>query len=305
MRRASILAALAASLCLATPAAQAAQSARLHVTFTPNRLGGATTVTFDITIAAPPDSVPPPLTVLEVRYPGNLGIAVSGLGLTTCPPTTLEAAGVEACPADSRMGLGSALVEIQVGPEIERETAAVTIIRAPEHNGQFALLFYAEALSPVSAQLVIPGLLRQTQASGNIHLDIPLVPSLPDTPDVAIAKLHATIGPRGLTYYEHVRGKIVPYHPRGILLPDHCPRGGFPFAASLTFEDRSHASASTKVPCPAHREPTPNLRRISRCGSPRSASTLYGRIVSRGLATERLMDRNRCKQPISSGEIFA
>jgi hypothetical protein len=218
-------------------------------------LGGTTTVTFNITIAAPPDSIPPPLTALEVRYPGNLGVAVSGLGLTTCSKATLEALGIEGCPADSHMGLGSALVEIQIGPRIEHETAKATIVRAPAQNGQFALLFYVDALSPVNAQLAIPGLLRQTADGGGIRLHIPLVPSLPGAPNVAIVQLHATLGPRGLTYYEHIHDKIVPYHPRGVLLPKRCPRTGFLFDASLTFEDDSRTSASATVPCPKRHKP--------------------------------------------------
>jgi Squalene/phytoene synthase len=37
-----------------------------------------------------------------------------------------------------------------------------------------------------------------------IHIDVPLVPSLPEAPDVSVVRTHATLGPRGLTYYEHV-----------------------------------------------------------------------------------------------------
>jgi hypothetical protein len=253
MRQASIFAiSLLTSLCLAAPTVQAVQSTSLHVAFTPKHLGTATTVALSIQIAAPHGRIPPPLTGLEVRYPGNLGVAVSGLGLSTCPQTKLEAFGVEGCPTDSRIGLGSALAEIQIGPEIEYETAEVTIIHAPEQNGEFALLFYANAESPVSAQLVIPGQLDQTLSGGRIHLDIPLVPSLPGAPNVAIIQLHATIGPRGLTYYEHIHGKIIPYHPRGVLLPDRCPRGGFLFTATFGFLDGTHASAHTTVSCPKH-----------------------------------------------------
>lgn len=256
MRQASIFAvALLASLCLATPTAQAVQSARLHATFNPKRLGTSTTVEFSIQIAGPHDSVPPPLTALEVRYPNDLGVAVSGLGLTTCSQAKLESLGVEGCPADSRMGMGNVLAEIQIGPEIEYETAAVTIIRAPEQNGQLALLFYANAASPVSAQLVIPGLLRQTPSGGGIHLDIPLVPSLPEAPDVAVIQLHATIGPRGLTYYEHIHGRTIAYSPKGVLLPDRCPRGGFPFTAILSFLDGTHTNAHTTIPCPRLHKP--------------------------------------------------
>jgi hypothetical protein len=230
--------------------AHAAQSTTLHVAFTPERLGQATTVEFGIQIAPTANSVPSPLTELDLSYPGNLGIAVSGLGLDTCSQSRLEADGPEGCPADSRMGKGSALAEIPIGPQAIHETANVAIVRAPAKDGQLALLFYANAATPVSEQITFPGQLFPAPDHGSLHIEVPLITSLPGGPNAAITELHATLGPRGLTYYEHVHGKNVSYHPNGILLPDSCPRGGFPFAASFTFEDGSHTSTSTTVPCP-------------------------------------------------------
>jgi hypothetical protein len=239
--------------CACLPAtAHAAQSARLHVAFTPERLGQATTVEFAIQIAAVADRAPSPLTELDLSYPSNLGIAVSGLGLTTCSKTRLEDHGPEGCPADSLMGHGGALAEIPIGPETVHETAEVTIVRAPAKDGHLALLFYADAAEPVSEQIIFPGTLFPAPGLGSLHILVPLVPSLPGGPNAAIVKLHATLGPRGITYHERIHGKVVDYHPNGILLPDRCPPGGFPFAASFTFEDGSHATASTVVPCPTH-----------------------------------------------------
>ena len=125
-----ILASLFACACLPATA-HAAQSARLHVAFTPERLGRATTVELAIQIAAPAHRVPPPLTALNVSYPGKPWSRVSGLGLATCSRAKLEALGPDGCPADSRMGQGSALAEVPIGPEIVSETAQVTIVRAP------------------------------------------------------------------------------------------------------------------------------------------------------------------------------
>ncbi len=223
--------------------------ANLHVTFTPDRLGAATTVEFTIQIKAPADVIPSPLTALNVSYPGNLGITTSGLGLATCTQTTLEDLGPESCPANSRMGQGSALTEIPIGPDIDRETAEVEIFRTPERNGQLAILFYAHAPTPISALAVLPGQLLQAPNQGHLNIEVPLITSLPEGSNVAITRLHATLGPRGLTYYEHTHNKLISYHPNGILIPDHCPNGGFPFTASLTFEDRSHTTTSTAVPC--------------------------------------------------------
>jgi hypothetical protein len=219
-------------------------------------LGQGTTLEFSAQIAASNGRVPPPLTELDVRYPGVLGVAVGELGLATCSKKRVEAFGPEGCPADSRMGEGSALAEIPIGPEVLQETASVAIFRAPEQDGHLALLLYATGLSPVFAQIAFPGLLLPAPApyGARIHIDVPLVPSLPEGPDVSVVQMHATLGPRGLTYYEHVRGRLVPYKPQGILLPKKCPRNGFAFSATFAFLDGSHANARTSVPCPAGRK---------------------------------------------------
>jgi hypothetical protein len=206
-------------------------------------------MTIGLDIATPTNEVPPALTELDLLDP-DIGITVSGLGLTTCAQARLETSGPQGCPADSWMGRGSALAEIAIGPAILHETANVAIVRAPEENGHPALLFYASGEAPAIAQVIFPGLLLPAQHGERIQIDVPLVPGFPGAPAIAFVKLRVTLGPDGLTYYERVRGKVIRYRPNGVLLPDRCPRGGFPFAASLTFADGSHASTATTVPCP-------------------------------------------------------
>jgi hypothetical protein len=250
-RTTSLLAWLALCASLAAPA-RAASSARLHVAFLPKRLGEETTVEFNAQIVGSHARIPPPLTELDVRYPNQLGVFVGNLGAATCSRKKLEAAGPEGCPADSHMGEGSALAEIPIGPEVIRETARVAILRAPEHEGHIELLFYATGETPVYAQIAFTGSLLPAPPpyGAQIHIAVPLVPSLPGGPYVSVVRIHATIGPRGLTYYKHVRGKRVAYKPRGILLPDQCPRRGFPFDAIFGFFDGTSTSAYTSVPCP-------------------------------------------------------
>ncbi|HTU79251.1 MAG TPA: hypothetical protein VMF09_10880 [Solirubrobacteraceae bacterium] len=247
-----LTASLVVCLGLAGPA-QAAPSAKLRVTFSPDRLGDTTNVEFDVDIAAPAGRVPPPLTRLQLRYPRELGFAISGLGLETCTQQRLEAFGPASCPADSHMGKGSALAEVPFGPEIARETAEVAILRAPEDKGHIGLLFFADAHWPVSTEVAFPGVLLPAPPpqDESIAITVPLVPSLPEGPDVAIVELHARLGPRGLTYYEHTHGKLLAYHPEGILLPKRCPKGGFAFTATLTFHDAGRTHIAASVPCAA------------------------------------------------------
>jgi hypothetical protein len=243
-----------AGACLA-PAAHAAPRVTLNAALTPERLGHGTTIGFGFQITAPAGEVPLPVTEIDLRYPSGLGIAVSGLGLATCRVERLQAAGPRRCPANSIMGYGTVLAEIPLGPEIVQEATRVTIVRGPTQDGHIALLFNADGGDPISAQIVLPGLLLPTPPpyGGRINLDVPLVPSLPAGPDVSVVEMHATLGPEHVTYYERLRGRTVAYRPRGVLLPNSCPRGGFPFAAAFTFLDGAQTNAVTTVPCPRRR----------------------------------------------------
>jgi hypothetical protein len=238
-------------LCLAGTAS-ARESVKLHATFTPEQLGRGTTVGFAFQITASNHQVPSPLTGLEVSYPVNLGFALSELGLARCSADALETFGLQACPADSLMGYGTALAEIQIGPTILRETVQVDVFRTINHDGHLALLVYASGVTPVSAQIVFPATVFPAPApfGGRLQMAIPLVPSLPEAPDVAVVQFNSTLGPLHLHYRERVHNHVVSFQPRGIPLPSSCPRGGFPFAAKFRFLDGSHAVARTTVPCP-------------------------------------------------------
>lgn len=242
-------------LCLCAPGvAHSEQSVTLKATLTPERLGRGTTVGFDFQVNATADLAPPPLVGVELNYPGNLGFALSGLGLATCAPAKLAVRGADGCPANSRMGFGAAVAEIQVGPLVVQEATSVAIVRAPTQGGQLALLFYADGEAPVSAQIIFPGLLAPAPApfGGQVQIEVPLVPSFPEAPDISIVQLKSTLGPEHLTYYEHVRGRTIAYNPKGILLPRVCPRGGFQFAGAFRFADGETAQARTVVACPPH-----------------------------------------------------
>ena len=228
-------------------------TAKLNAAFSPERLGQGTTIIFGFTIATTTGQVPSPLTSLDLYYPDNLGIGTSGLGLETCSAATLEAYGPEGCPSQSQMGYGKGLVEIPFGPEILSETD-------PDHDLHGA----RPRRAPRAALLRQRPLPRSPpRSSSTASCSPPAAPSaatsLPRSrssppsrkrPTPPLVQLRSTIGPLHLTYYEHTRGKFRSYHPRGIVLPSTCPRGGFHFAASFFFEDGSHTSAHATVPCP-------------------------------------------------------
>jgi len=196
--------------------------------------------------------VPPPLTEVQLRYPNNLGIGLSGLGLAQCTAQALEADGPRGCPPNSVMGYGVAYTGIVLGATPVAENAPITIFRAPYQEGRLTLLFYAEGTEPVETRIAFGGVLLPARSpfGGLVSIGIPLVPTLPGAPFISVIHLRATIGPQRVTYFERVGGLTLAYKPRGILLPNGCPRGGFPFAARFGFADGSFAGAQTAVPCP-------------------------------------------------------
>ena len=231
------------ALCALRPGvAWAGQSASISTVFTPLRLGAPTTVSLGFQISAGAGQVPSPLTGVDFHYPANLGIATSGLGVASCPVAELEAHGPSICPPDSRMGSGSAFVEIPVGGEVLTETASIGLVAGPSENGFVKLLVSATGLSPVAARIVMPSLLL----AGNLKLTVPLVESLPGAADVSVVRVHVTLG-GNLTYYERRHGKMVPYRPKSVVLPKRCPRGGFKFSATFSFLDGTQAEAARTV----------------------------------------------------------
>jgi hypothetical protein len=240
---------------LVTGAAHATTAATLSAKFMPERLGGRTTLEFAFSFTAPKGEVPPPLTQIELRYPDRLGLGLSGLGLATCTVATLEDSGPFKCPPNSVMGYGAALTGVVLGTTVITETAPITILRTPNQQGRLAVLFSAEGTTPVDTHIVFPGLLLPAPApfGGQVSVGIPLVPTLPCAPYISVIKLHATIGPRMVTYYEKAGGATLAYRPLGILLPKSCPPHGFPFAAQFRFVDGTVTPANTAIPCPPRR----------------------------------------------------
>jgi hypothetical protein len=250
----ALIAALALCVCASAPACvKAAQTVELEASFNPDRLGARTTIEFGFHVhSTNPRQAPSPVTDVDLHLPAGLGLATSTLGLANCDPRDLIAGGVEGCPANARIGFGSATVAVPSEGEPIEEAGSITALVGPPNDEHLEVLFYVEGHAPVSAQLVFPGRLLEDAPpfSGRLDTAIPLIPTWPGGPDVAVTSMTSTIGPRGLTYYRHTNGKIVPFHPRGIVVPAHCPRRGFPFRADIAFLDGTHQTAISSVPCP-------------------------------------------------------
>ena len=244
--RTAVLATCCALLAvLAAPAAApGAQSVAIRASFSPYRLGAPAAVKLSLSVGAA-GAIPSPLTGIDMSYPPALGIATSGLGTATCTRFALEEHGPAGCPRNSIMGTGTALARFRIGPEIFAESASIGIVAGPSPDGRLHLLISATGLSPVAARIVM----ASTLLGGHFAIAVPLVPSLPEGEDVAVVSVHATLG-GNLRYSERRRGRLVSYTPKGIIVPAHCPRGGFHFAGRFTFMDGTSAAARAVLPCP-------------------------------------------------------
>ncbi len=238
--------ATAASTYPSPPAPRATLAAR----FAPKHLGQATTVTVGLRIRAQ-DAPLEALRTVELRFPSNLGFATSGLGLADCDPVRLELEGAVACPANSKMGTGAAVVGVAFGTDEVDEQVTLSLFAAPSSDGYVHVAILAIGKHPIVAHIVMAAVLLP----GRLQISVPLVPSLPGAPDVSVVALSATLGGE-LTYYETSKGRTIAYHPRGIGLPASCPRGGWHVGASLTFLAGGVSHASTVVRCPGARGST-------------------------------------------------
>ena len=251
----AVLAVLALVIGGLPSSASAAPTVALKAALTPERLGGTTTIKFAFAVSYASSEAPAPLTAINLRYPAHLGIATSGLGLSTCQTATLQTQGPPGCPTNSLMGYGSGLVVVPFGPQMIYEPVRLTTFMAPLQDGNLALLFDAIGETPVSAELIFHGVVLPAHKpfGGDLTATVPLVPTWPEASDAILSRFDTTLGPEHITYWEYSKGQRIPYHPRGIRLPRRCPRNGFPFRATLTFDGGAQASAHTVVPCPPFR----------------------------------------------------
>jgi hypothetical protein len=251
----ALTAVLALGACLAAVPAGAAETVKLETSFTPDVLGANTTIGFGFHIANTNGGLPAPLESVSLHLPLGINYITTTLGLAICQPAVLLAKGVGGCPPNSRLGFGEAYVEVPFGQASGHEIPNIQALMGPPHNGNIVVLFYANGLSPVSAQLVFQGeLVSGSQTlGGSLNTAIPLIPSVTNGPPVSVVSIRSTIGPSHLTYYKYVHGRKVGFRPRGVGVPLSCPRGGFPFTADFGFTDGTTALATSTVPCPPRR----------------------------------------------------
>jgi hypothetical protein len=250
MRRASTCLALLGLAVLGLPAvASAAPTVTLFAKAVPisgfpgtgNILGAGAAVEFKYTITGTESTggVPSQITGVTVYSPA--GTKVNQAGFVTCPPATLENIGPSGCPKKSQASpIGTAGVVDPIGGELVKENATLQAFFAPGGG----LQFYANAASPISAQLLVAkGNFSSSSAPYGVKFTstVQLVDSVPGAPPVSTESINLKVG----AAYKKGK-KTVSY----LTLPNKCPKGGFPLKSEITFATGEVSSAEYKAPCP-------------------------------------------------------
>lgn len=222
-------------------AAQAETSASIRPSFSPERLGARTAVTFSAHFAGGPEGVPLPVRRAEVEVPAGLGLELPNT--RGCTQAHLLAHGAAGCPRDSQIGSGHALMEVRLGAIDETESATLWAFLGPLQNARPTMEVLGQGTTPLERRVVFTVTLVPDHSPfwAKLVAPIPPVPSIPLEPDAGPINFSLTIG---RTTHNRTPGAI------GVFVPKHCPAGGFPWAAQFTYGDGSIDETTATVPCP-------------------------------------------------------
>ena len=170
------------------------------------------------------------------------GVKLHPQGFVVCQPATLENIGPSGCPKKSQASpVGSAGVVDPIGGELVKESATLQAFFAPGGG----LQFYANAASPISAQLLVSKgrfITAKKPYGPELNAEVQLVQSVPGAPPVSTESINIKVG----SAYKK-KGRQTVYYGR---LPSKCPKGGFPVKSELTFLSGATVTTSYKAPCP-------------------------------------------------------
>jgi hypothetical protein len=217
--------------------------ATVEASLSPDRLGARGSLTVTLRYYGGEDGVPTPVRRSLLQLPAGLTLDIPALH--SCSAARLRARGPGACPAQSLLGRGHALMEVHAGSQTITEQVSMWAFLGPlsAQNLEPTFEIVGQGYTPVDERKVLIGTVTTASSpyGEQLALSIPPIPSLALLPYTSIATFSLTIGASG-------RGS--PRTGAQVVVPSGCPPGGFPFAGEFQYADGSKGSASTKVPCP-------------------------------------------------------
>jgi hypothetical protein len=242
--------ACAISLLAASPAL-AEETVRIgEAGFSPNVLGAPTNAFGNATIGSTNLPIPSPITHVDVFGPAGLTLNLEGSA--TCAREALERVGPSGCPANSKAGTGGGEGIYELAGEVIKEPYTLEFFLADNQPGQVSLIILLKGNSPVEIEVYFTASVIQGPPPYGLgfSVDVPLIKVLPEASDASATSASLNLGAHGITYYKKIRGKRRLLHVKGIILPKHCPRGGWPVASQFSFQDGQTVMAKKTVPCP-------------------------------------------------------
>ncbi len=244
-----VLALIVCACLIGTAIAFASETFTTTTYFNPDKLGAPTNLSAKAVFASG-STVPTPVGNVLAYGPAGLEVNVAGTGV--CGKATLEMNGPSGCPANSRIGFGGGVGLVEIAKEVIKEPYTLDFFLGPRENGHLVILVYANAVSPVSVQLVIVAKeVRGPKPYGlGFTFEIPPIPTLPGASYASVESASFTLGSQKVAYYQTVHGKRKLIHVKGLIVPKTCPTGGFPFKVTISFLDGTQSTDTYTSPCP-------------------------------------------------------
>lgn len=235
---------------------QAATTARIAPSLSPNRLGARAALTFTTGFAGGEFGVPSPLRQAVLRFPAGMSVDIPSL--RACGVRRLRAHGPGGCAARSEIGRGSALAEVLAGSQLLREHVAMWAFVGPLLNSGPTVEILARGRTPFDRQVVLTGrVVPDSPPYGEkLVLSIPAIHTLRFEPDASMRMFSLTLGASRQQPIRKANARNAnARNANAVVVPSSCPPGGFPFAAEFTYVDGSSDSALTTTPCPRSTAP--------------------------------------------------
>jgi hypothetical protein len=239
-----VLATLAACVAALPAAAQADEaSVSMHPSFLPNRLGASTVFTLAFRFSGGELGIAPALHQVAVQLPAELRINVAGVKI--CPLASLKRKGPKGCPASSLVGRGHALLQVHAGSQAVPEEANLSIFRGPDREGLATFEIFGQGETPLYQSAVSTEILETAKApyGWRTVTTVPPIPTVMYEPNASFTSVSLTVGGIRRSPRAHAAAGA-------ILEPHHCPSGGFPFTANVSFANGETASTTATIPCP-------------------------------------------------------
>lgn len=216
-------------------------TAAISPSFVPNKLGAHAKFTLKFHFGGGIFGVPEPVSRSVLHLP--VGLQLSAHHIKTCSKAALLKHGAKGCSPLSLIGRGNALAEIKLSAIYETEQATVWAFIGPFHNGNPTIEILAQGYTPLEKKVVLVGevLPDQPPYGNKLVVSVPPIVTIPYEPNASDINFSLTVGSP-----PNSKSRAT----ANVLIPKHCPAGGFPFLAEFAFEDGSSAVAHSHSRCP-------------------------------------------------------